>query len=524
MSDRAVVIGAGPDGLVAAIAMARSGSKVTVLEAGPEPGGLLREIEFAPGFRAAPFATDPGWLSPEVLRGVGLARQPLDESRPDPCLVAPLDDGLLELGPDVGATATRIRRFAPRDAERWSDFTGRMHRLAGALAPLYLAPAPRIDARGIGELAGLARLGHKVRGLGRVEMIEFLRIVPMAVAELLDEWFGAEPLKALLASTALSDLCFGPRAGATAFGFLHHHVGQPAGTFGPRGLLAAGPRALVEVLLEQARGAGVEIRTGAAVREILVEGERATGVGLDSGEQVRAAEVISTLDPKRTMLELVDPVHLDPETIDAFRHLRLRPARTTVLLALERLPELPGSGDGRALGGSYRIAPSLDYLERAADATKYGQTAPEPWLDVRVPTLTTPALAPGDQHVMVIQVQCTPYALRDTSWESERDRVADRAVAIAARSLPGLAERILHRKVIAPPDAEQMLGVSEGAPTHGELMLDQILFSRPVAGWSRYAMPVPGVYLGGPGAHPGPGITGAAGWLAAQHALKGRGR
>lgn len=518
-----VVIGAGPNGLVAAIALARAGSRVLVLEAAEDIGGPFREIEFAPGFRAAPFAPDLGWLPREVIRGIGLERALPRPAPPDPTVAAPLDDGtLLQLFRDPGPTAQALRRLSPHDAERWPAFAARVARLADVLATIYLAPAPRIDAAGLGELAGFLRLGRRVRGLGRVEMTDFLRVVPMAVAEWLGEWFELDALRALLAAGALPDTGLGPRSGGTAFGLLHQQVGADPGAFGPRLVLADGPAALVGLLADQARRAGVEIRTGADVTAILVENERVAGVMLAGGDQIGAPEVLSSLDPRRTLLELLDPVHLDVEFIDQVRRVRFRGARTTVLLALERLPELPGSGDGRVLGGSFRIAPSTDHLERAYDATKYGRLPEQPWLDIRVPSLFRSGLAPGDQHVMTIDVYWTPYRLRDATWEAERDALADRVVALAARHLEGLADRIRHRVVLAPPEVERMAGVTEGALSQGQLMLDQILFMRPVAGWSRHAMPVPGLFLCGPGTHPGPGVTGGPGWLAAQAALRAR--
>jgi phytoene dehydrogenase-like protein len=518
-----VVIGGGANGLVAATALARAGSRVAVVEARPTLGGVLGELEFAPGYRAAPLAPDLGWLPAEVLRGVGLGGRTFREVAPDPSVVAPAADGaLLQLFRDPAATAQGLRRLSARDADRWPGFAQLVARLAGVLEILYASPPPLIDATGLGELTGLLRLARRVRGLGRGDMTELLRIVPMAVGELLDEWFESEPLKAALAAGALGDLCQGPRSGGTAFALLHRRTGAPPGGFGPRTVLAAGSGPLIDALAEQARGMGVELRTGSPVVSVAMERERVAGVVLESGEVLRAPEVISSLDPRRTLLELVDPVYLDPEVIDAARHLRLRGARATVLLALERLPELPGSGDGRALGGSFVVAPTLDYLERAYDATKYGEISPEPWLDVRVPSLAQPGLAPGDHHVMVILAQYAPYHLRRSDWESEREALGDRIVSLAGRFLPGLAERVVHRLVLTPPDIERRFGLTEGAVAQGELMLDQVLFMRPFAGSARYALPVPGLFLCGAGAHPGPGVVGGAGWLAAQAVLRHR--
>ncbi len=510
-----VVIGGGTNGLVAAIRLARSGSKVALVERAPTLGGTAREIEFAPGFRAAPFGTDIGWIPPDVARGVGLGS--LDLVAADPTVVAPAGEGAwLELRRDVAATAALLKRFSPADAAQWPAFCARLHRLAGFLANLYVIPAPDIDTTSLGELWGLLQVGRKLRGLGKTEMVEVLRTVPMAAAELLDEWFEHEGLKGVIAADAITDICQGPISGGTAFTLLHHHVGAALGTLRARTTPRGGPGALIGALADLARKAGVEIRTGIAVTEILVDGDdRVGGVRLDSGQDLTTRTVVSTADPRRTLLELVDPVHLDPEFILAVRNIRFRGAQAKVLLALDGLPDAPGLPP-EAFKGAISISPSMTYLERAYDATKYGEWSREPYVEARVPSLLQPELAPAGQHVMVLHVQYAPFKLKSGTWDAARDGLADAAIGALERYLPGLTRRIRHRTVLSPADLEAQFGLTEGAVTQGELMLDQILFMRPVAGCARHAMPVPGLYLAGAGTHPGPGITGASGWLAAQ--------
>jgi len=514
-----VVIGAGTSGLVAAIALARAGSKVVVVERSEVVGGALRDIEFAPGFRAAPLAGDLGWLPPEVARGAGISLVP---GRAPAVSVAAADGsgGWLELGPDVAATAAAIRKYSAKDAERWAAFCARVHNISGFLASLYLAPPPRIDADSVGEFLELLRLGRKLKGLGNAEMIEVLRTIPMSVAELLDDWFESDVLKGAVAADAITDICQGPMGGGTAFNLLHHHVGLDLGAIRGRTLPAGGSGGVVHELADRARAAGVDIRTGVAVRQVMVANDRVSGVLLESGDEIGCRDVVSSLDPYRSMLGMVDPVHLDPDVIRAVRNIRFRGVASKVMVALDSLPPLP---TGSATLGALSISPSIRYLERAFDATKYGQRSEAPYVEVRFPSVDRPDLAPGGKHVAVLHVQYTPYRLREGSWgPAEKAALADRAVAVVDQALPGFGARVLHRAVLTPPDIEAEFGLREGALNQGEMTLDQILFMRPIAGWSRSATPVPGLFLCGSGTHPGGGITGASGWLAAQAVLKAR--
>jgi len=518
----AVVLGSGVDALVAAIVLGRSRRKVLVLEGAGSLGGELLAVEFAPGFRAVPLLRDAGWVPPRVARAVGLGE--LGDWASDPTIVAPADGGgWLELSRSVGATCQALRRFSSRDAERWPTFSARVRRLAGFLSAFYVAPPPRIDSTSLGELGSMLQLGTKLRGLGKTEMIELLRTVPMAAAEWLDEWFEGPVLKGALAAQAVTDLCQGPMSGGTAFTLLHHQVGSEAGVFGSRPTPKGGLGAFLSMLLGLARRAGVELRAGAGVRSIVVRGDRVGGVVLGDGEEIPCRDVISTADPYRTLLELLDPVHLDPELILAVRNIRFRGAAAKVLVALDGLPPIPGvANPEHHLRGQVSLTPSIRDLERAYDATKYGRISERPLVLARFPSLTEPELAPAGKQVAVLHLQYAPHRLRDSTWDREREALGDRAIRLVDEALPGFANRVLHRAVLAPPDLEREFGLREGAAAQGELMLDQILFMRPVAGWARSATPMPGLFLAGPGTHPGPGITGASGWLAARAVLRGR--
>jgi phytoene dehydrogenase-like protein len=475
----AIVLGAGPNGLAAAAVLARAGRRVLVLERG--------STTMVPDWEA-------GWVLPALVRDLALDRHGWTPSAPDPWLTIPLPNGgTLALHRDVARTAEAIRRVNPADGARWPEFCERTARVAHFLARLYAAPPPHPVPSGAGDLLQLAGIARRARGLGRTGLTDLLRWLPMPVQDLLDDWFSDETLM------GVSGTRFGPRAGGTAFVLLHHHAGSPAGVFrsesaGLRGALAAA-----------ARGHGVEIRTGAEAARILVAQDRAAGVVLATGEEIVCPLIVSSADPRRTFLDLVGPDQLDPEFLHAVRNIRFRGACALVEL----------STAGRPAFASLAAAPSLDHLERAADAVKYGRVSARPAVDLRV---TGPA--PDGRHRLLAGVQFAPYALRDGPWDEAGRRTLGEAALNALRAhAPALADARVER-VLAPADLEAQYGLTEGSLSHGEMALDQILFMRPVAGWARYRTPIPGLYLGGAGAHPGGGVPGAAGYHAARAALR----
>jgi phytoene dehydrogenase-like protein len=522
----AIVIGAGANGLVAAVTLARAGKRVVVLESDDAIGGVGRLMDIAPGFRAAPVEGDAGWLPPAMVRDLGLTG--LTAVYPEsPLTVAAGPGDFLSLSRDPAAAAASIRRRSPADAERWPAFVDLVHDLAGFLGVLYQRPAPDIGASGLGELATMAGLGRRLRALGGDRMVDLLRVLPMPVQELLDDRFDSALLKAALGAGGVQGICQGPRSGGTSFVLLHHLVGAPRGVMRGRGWFAPGPHALATVLAGAARARDVTVRTGARVERILVRDDRVTGVALTSGEELAAPLVLSTTTPARTLLGLVDPVWLDPELLLAVRNIRYRGIESRVIFALDALPEVPGLDEAsQALSGVVSLTPSLEALERSYDAAKYGTVSEAPHIELSVPSIAAPSLAPEGKHVMVARVQYTPYTLRKGAWdEPSAAGLGERVQRAVETVAPGFGDRMVRRVVLTPADLEARFGLTEGAPSHGELGLDQILFMRPVAGLGRHATPVHGLYLAGAGTHPGPGIAGGAGWLAAQRALKqGAGR
>jgi phytoene dehydrogenase-like protein len=515
MNFDAIVIGAGPNGLTAAAVLAKSSRKVLVLDEAQEIGGLSRTIEFAPGFRAT-LNEDAGWVPPTVVDALGLGAALQRATRSISVSVARQDGaGVFSLWTDAKSAATSIREYSPRDAERWPAFAERMHRFAGILGDLYQLTPPDVDTTSVREVTSLLLLGRKVRALGRDDMTELLRVMPMSVQDLLDDTFESETLKAAVASGALRDLRQGPRSGGTTFNMLHYAVGAPSGAVRGRAWWLEGPDTFARAAADVARRNGALIRTAARVERVLVRDYSVTGVALAGGEEINAPVVLSTADPVRTFVRFVDSAWLDPEFVHAVKNVKLRGATALVMYALDRLP-----ADDSTLRAPVSLTPDTRSLEQAMDAGKYGEIAERPHVEIFSPSARWPALAPAGKHVLVARVQCAPYALKGGSWDAPRIHALAQTVdGEIARVFRGFGSTVVQREVLSPVELERHFGVSDGALSHGELTLDQILFMRPVPGWGHFETPVSGLFFGGSGAHPGPAILGGAGLLAAKRAL-----
>lgn len=518
-----IVLGAGVDGLVAAATLARAGDRVLVLESRETTGAEAARAEFAPGFHAAPLAQDAGWLPPPVAAELGLTA--LERVIPAVPLSVPAGAGeWLALAAERGRAAQAIRRYSPSDADRWPAFTERIGRLTTLLEALYVLPPPDIESTALPDLLPLLGVARKLRGMGRAGMIELLRVLPMSVQEYLDDELACAPLKAAIGAAGTMEIRQGPRSGGTAFVFLHRQVGIPGGAIRAGGYWKAGPDALVAAVGAIAQRRGVVVRTGAVVARIEAADDRATGVTLANGETIAADTVLSGFDPAHTLLRLVDPVWLDPEFLLAVRNIKFRGGSARVLFALDALPEFPGLPDpAEALRGRLSLSQSLDAIERAADAAKYGRVSERPHVELEMPSLRWPGLAPAGKHVLVASAQWAPYRLAEGSWTTaQRDALGNSVAAAIAEVSPGFPGMVRERVVGSPAELEATFGLTEGSVTQGEMSLDQILFMRPVPGASRYETPLRGLYLCGAGTHPGSGIPGGPGWLAARQVLRNR--
>jgi len=516
---RVVVIGAGHNGLTAAFYLARAGLKPLVLERRPTVGGAASTEEIAPGFRVPSLAHAIGPLRSSIVNDMRLESRGVTFIRPNPRLVAPAaSGGALVFAVDHARTAESIRRFSSRDADRYIDFCQTLARLSSFLAPLLAATPPSLDAPDRGDVWEMVKAGARFRGLGKKDGYRLLRWGPMAVADLVAEWFETDLLRAAIAARGIFGSAQGPRSAGTAALLLLNAAVDPA-PGGSSVTVKGGPGALTAAMAEAAREAGAEIRVRAGVSRVVVRDGRVGAIILEDGSELTAAAVISNADPRGTLLNLVDPLDLDPGFLSRIRNYRSRGTMAKVNLALDGLPEFTGLTSAE-LCGRLHIGPGIDYLERAFDASKYGEISADPYLDVTVPTISDPSLAPPGKHVMSVCAQFAPYRLAHArAWSSAKSDLLSSVLRTLDRYAPGIEARVERSQVLSPVDFEDAYGLTGGQIHHGELSPDQLFTMRPVLGWARYRTPIPGLFLCGAGTHPGGGITGGSGQNAARAIL-----
>lgn len=514
-----IIVGGGHNGLVTAFYLARAGFKPLVLEARAAAGGCVADEPFAPGF-VAPLANALGPLRPSVMRDMGLARA-VEFLQPDPRLVALSTDGrALVFSTDQNRTIESIRAISPNDAHRYPEFCSTLERLGRFLGQLLEMTPPDIDAPATGELWGMLKTGRKFRSLGKTDAFRLLRWGPMAAADLVAEFFDSDLLQATIAARGVFGTAQGPWSAGSGAVLLLNAAFDPA-PGGSSIMVKGGQASLASAMAEAARRAGAEIRTSSPVARVLVKDGRAAGVVLEDGSEIDARAVISNVDPRRTFLGLVDPIDLDPGFLQKVRNYRSRGTVAKVHLALRGLPVFNGVSNPADLHGRIHIAPGIDYLERSFDASKYGDIPADPYLDVTIPSLSDPSLAPVGKHVLSAHVQFVPYRLAgNESWDQRRRALAQTVVGTLEKFSPGIEALIEDAQVLTPVDLERQYGLSGGQIYHGEPSLDQLFTMRPILGHARYETPIEGLFLCGSGTHPGGGITGASGQNAAREIKK----
>ncbi len=516
----AVIIGAGHNGLVTAAYLAKAGKKVLVLERRPHVGGIAVTEEIFPGFKYSTYAHLSGQFSQEIIADLALHQHGLEMIPDAHAVFAPGISGNSLLIPrDLTEAVKYIGRLSTADAAKFNDFCVLIRKLSSFLRTLYDLPLPDHVSPENFQLLDLIKTGWKFHRLGKKAMVAFLRILPMSAADLLNEWFESELLKATLAAGGLLGSFVGPRQQGTSYLFLHHQMGGSNGAFRMAGFVRGGIGNLARALARAAQQHGAEIRTDTQAMKIITRSGAATGVLLQDGSEIAASVVISSADVKQTFLNLIEPTYLDPVFLLQVKNIRSRGTAAKVNFALDALPNFAGAPDAANLGGVIHIGPTLEYLERAADDGKYGRYSNEPFLEITIPSIADPTLAPAAKHVMSLWMQAAPYELRNGNWNDRRDLLGDTVVKTIEEYAPGFRNLILHRQVLTPLDIEETFALTEGHIYHAELALDQIFFMRPVPGWARYRTPIENLYLCGSGTHPGGGVTGLPGYYAAKTIL-----
>ncbi len=516
-----VVIGGGHNGLVNAAYLARAGKKVLVVERRHVLGGAAVTEEIFPGFKFSVCSYVVSLLRPEIIRDLDLPRHGL-EILPLDGTFTPLPNGdYLWRVNDHGRTRREIARHSRVDAEAYDEFGKAMLELCKFVKPVLGMMAPDPSRLAWSEISKLLFLGRRFRSLPPMEQYNHVQLMTMSAADFLDQWFETDPLKATMSASGIIGTFLGVRSPGTAYVLLHHYMGEIDGAFRSWGFARGGTGAISNSIAEAAREAGAEIRTQAPVARILVRDGKACGVVLENGDEISASVVSSSVDARLTFERFIEPRELPAEFLEEVKRFKYRGSSGKVNLALDALPEftcLPGVGTH--LRGAISISPSVDYMERAYDDAKYGDYSRRPYIDIVIPSLTDPSVAPPGKHVMSCFVQYAPYKLREGTWDEKREAFGDNVIDTIAEHAPNLKDIILHRQVVTPLDLEREFGLSEGNIFQGELSLEQLFFLRPVPGWAQYRTPIRGLYMSGSAVHPGGGIMGAPGRLAAMEILK----
>lgn len=519
-----VIIGGGHNGLINAAYLARAGKKVLVLERRHVLGGAAVTEEIYPGFKFSVCSYVVSLLRPEIIRDLDLPRHGL-EILPLDGTFTPMPDGdYLWRMNDHGRMRREIRRHSITDAEAYEEFGQAMVHICRFVKPILgmLPPDPAHPT--LNDAKHAWRMLERFRALPDRDRYNLIQLMTMSATDFLDQWFETDVLKATMSASGIIGTFLGVRSPGTAYVLLHHYMGEIDGVFRAWGLPRGGTGGISNAIADAAREAGVEIRTKATIIKILVKDGRATGVALENGDEIQADMVSSSVDPRLTFLRMLEEKELPGDFVEEVKRYKFRGSSGKVNLALDGLPEftcMPGAG--RHLRGAISISPSVEYMERAYDDAKYGNFSRRPYMDVVIPTLTDPSMAPPGKHVMSCFVQYAPYKLAEGTWDEKREVFGDTVVDTLSQYAPNLKSLILHRQVVTPLDLEREWGLSEGNIFQGELSLEQLFFLRPVAGWARYRTPIKNLYMCGSATHPGGGIMGGPGRMAALEMLKDMG-
>ena len=516
-----IVIGGGHNGLVNAAYLARAGKRVLVLERRHVLGGACVTEEVFPGFKFSVCSYVVSLLRPEIIRELDLPRHGL-EILPLDGTFTPMPSGdYLWRTNDHAKTRREIARHSRLDAEAYDEYGKAMIEMAHFVKPVMNMTPPdpaSLNPKGLLELLGMGRRFQKLSADDKYNQVQ---LMTMSAVDFLDQWFETDVLKATMSASGIIGTFLGVRSPGTAYVLLHHYMGEIDGAFRSWGLSRGGTGAISNAIADAAREAGAEIRTETPIAKIILKNGQAKGVVLVNGDEIYADVISSSVDPRLTFMKMVGEEHLPTDFVDDIKRYKFRGSSGKVNLALDALPDfkcLPGAGPH--LRGAVSISPSVEYMERAYDDAKYGRYSRRPYIDMVIPTLTDPSVAPPGKHVMSCFVQYAPYNLKEGNWDDQREAFGDTVIDTIAEHAPNIKDIILHRQVLTPLDLEREFGLSEGNIFQGELTLEQLFFLRPAPGWAQYRSPIRNLYMCGSATHPGGGIMGASGRNAAMEILK----
>jgi phytoene dehydrogenase-like protein len=519
----AIVVGGGHNGLVNGAYLAKAGLKTLILERRHLVGGAAITEELQPGFQFTTFSYALSLLRPEIIHELELVKHgfmPLMM----PSSFHPTEDGdYLYLGDDHGQNIQEIKRHSPHDADAYERYHHDLDRVCQAIQPLFDNPPPNIFGKDPEDLADVAWLLSHLGGVDQKVLHDMVRLITGSAADWLDDYFENETIKAYHASSSIIGSKVGPMSQGSGLVLLFHKMGEHDGHLGSWAFHKRGNGGFTQVLARAAESFGAEIRLEAPVTAVLTDNGRAVGVALEDGTEFRAPTVVSSLDPRRTFLELVEPRELPADLVENNQRFRFQGTSAKVNFALDGLPVYPARPDSvDHYGGFINIGPTIEYVERAFDDAKYGWYSKKPFIDGAIQSVVDPDMAPPGKHVMSCFVQYAPYHLKGSDWDTERDRFGDTVQAVLESHFPGFGDLVLHREVVTPLDIERVTGLSEGNIFAGEFLAPQMYFFRPAPGWSQYKTPIEGYYQCGSGTHPGGCVMGSPGKLASRRILRDR--
>ena len=517
----AIVVGGGHNGLVNGAYLARSGLRTLILERRHLVGGAAITEELQPGFKFTTFSYALSLLRPEIIHELELVRHgfmPLMM----PSSFHPTDDGdYLLLGDDHGANISEIKRHSPHDADAYDRYHHDVNRVVQAIQPLFDNPPPDIFGKDPEDAADVSWLLAHLGGIEKKVMHDAVRLLTGSASDWLDDYFENEAVKGFHASSSIIGSKVGPMSQGSGLVMLFHKMGQHDGHLGSWAFHKGGNGGFTQVLARAAEAHGAEIRLESPVTAVTTKDGKVTGVALEDGTEIQAPVVVSSLDPRRTFLELVEPRELPSDLVENIERFRFQGTSAKVNFALDGLPTfpaLPGTTDH--YGGFINIGPTIEYVERAFDDAKYGWYSKRPFIDASIQSVVDPDMAPPGKHVMSCFVQYAPYHLKGSDWDTEREPFGDTVQAVLESHFPGFGDLVRHREVVTPLDIERVTGLSEGNIFAGEFLAPQMYFFRPAPGWSRYRTPIAGYYQCGSGTHPGGCVIGSPGKLASQAILR----
>ena len=516
-----IVIGGGHNGLVNAAYLARAGKRVLVLERRYVLGGAAVTEEVFPGFKFSVCSYVVSLLRPEIIRELDLPRHGL-EILPLDGTFTPMPNGdYLWRVNDHAKTRREIARHSKLDAEAYDEYGKAMVEMAHFVKPIMNMTPPDPASLNPKGLLDLLTMGRRFQKLSSDDKYNQVQLMTMSAVDFLDQWFETNVLKATMSASGIIGTFLGVRSPGTAYVLLHHYMGEIDGAFRSWGLSRGGTGAISNAIADAAREAGAEIRTETPIAKILLKNGDAKGVVLENGDELYADVISSSVDPRLTFMKMVGEEHLPEDFVNDIKRYKFRGSSGKVNLALDALPDFKSMrGAGPHLRGAVSISPSIEYMERAYDDAKYGRFSRRPYIDMVIPSLTDPSVAPPGKHVMSCFVQYAPYNLKEGNWDEKREEFGDTVINTIAEHAPNIKDIILHRQVVTPLDLEREFGLSEGNIFQGELTLEQLFFLRPAPGWAQYRSPIKNLYMCGSATHPGGGIMGANGRNAAMMILK----